>query len=206
MNLAQLHLDWGSSRYKGKVYRSYSLARAVWKDGKNTKEPVIKLGKLSEAEVTQWRQLLKTLKDPSSFFTSLDDICVEKHFAYLDVAIANAIWDEWHLDEVFPSQGKRRVSIATVARILTLNRCIDPGAKSYTPEWFRNTALPWMLDLDPAFINPSRIFRELAEIERQKDALCHHLWEVLSRNSPSAMTSLFYDLHEEESNRGHRGR
>ena len=38
VNLSKLHLDWGSSRYKGKVYRSYSLARPIWKDGKNRKE------------------------------------------------------------------------------------------------------------------------------------------------------------------------
>ena len=40
MDLSKLHLDWGSSRYKGKVYRSYSLARALWVDGKNKKEPI----------------------------------------------------------------------------------------------------------------------------------------------------------------------
>ena len=51
IDLSQLHLDWGSSRYKGKVYRSYSLARPLWVDGKNKKETVIKLGKLSDAEV-----------------------------------------------------------------------------------------------------------------------------------------------------------
>ncbi len=42
MDLSKLHLDWGSSRYKGKVYRSYNLARCVWVDGKNKKEPVFK--------------------------------------------------------------------------------------------------------------------------------------------------------------------
>ncbi len=194
MDISQLHLDWGSSRYKGKVYRSYSLARAVWKDGKNTKEPVIKLGKLSEAEVTQWRQLLTALKDPSCFLTSFDEICVEKHYAYLDVAIANAIWDDWGLDAVFAQDGKRRVRLATVARILTLNRCIEPCAKSTTPEWFRDTALPWLLDLEPSLLNASRIFRELAVIERHKEAICRFLFDSLSASAPSSMTSLFYDL------------
>ncbi len=94
MDISQLHLNWGSSRYKGKVYRSYSLARSVWKDGKNTKETLIPLGKLSEAEVGQWRQLLKALKDPTSFVTSVDEICVEQHYAYLDVASADALWEE----------------------------------------------------------------------------------------------------------------
>lgn len=194
IDLSQLHLDWGSSRYKGKVYRSYSLARALWADGKNKKETVIKLGKLSDAEVIQWRNLLKALKKPECFLTSFEDICTEKHYAYLDTAIANAIWDEWGLDVIFKNGGKRLVSIATVARILTINRCIDPAAKSKTPEWFRETALPWMLDINPSEINPSRIFRELAVIESHKNSICGYLFKQLNRSDSMSMKSLFYDL------------
>ncbi|MCP4553712.1 MAG: IS1634 family transposase [Bacteroidetes bacterium] len=194
MDLSELHLDWGSSRYKGKVYRSYSLARALWVDGKNKKETVIKLGKLSDAEVAKWRSLLKALKDPNCILTSFDDICVEKHYSYLDIAIANAIWDEWGLDSVFSKNGKRHVSIATVARILTINRCVDPVAKSKTPEWFQDTALPWMLDINPTEINPSRIFRELAIIEKHKDQICKYLFKQLSQSDSMSMKSLFYDL------------
>jgi len=194
IDLSQLHLDWGSSRYKGKVYRSYSLARALWVDGKNKKETVIKLGKLSDAQVVQWRNLLKALKKPECFLTSFEDICTEKHYAYLDTAIANAIWDEWGIDAVFQNDGKRLVSIATVARILTINRCINPAAKSKTPEWFRETALPWMLDINPSEINPSRIFRELAVIESHKDSICEFLFQHLIRSDSTAMKSLFYDL------------
>ena len=194
IDLSQLHLDWGSSRYKGKVYRSYSLARPLWVDGKNKKETVIKLGKLSDAEVGKWRNLLTALKKPDCFLTSFEDICTEKHYAYLDTAIANAIWDEWGLDAVFQNDGKRLVSIATVARILTINRCIDPSAKSKTPEWFRETALPWMLDINPSEINPSRIFRELAVIESHKDSICEFLFKQLNRSDSMSMKSLFYDL------------
>jgi transposase len=194
IDLSQLHLDWGSSRYKGKVYRSYSLARPLWVDGKNKKQPVIKLGKLSDAEVQKWRTLLKALKDPNSFLTSFEDICVEKHYAYLDVAVANAVWDDLGLDIVFQNDGKRLISIATVARILTINRCIDPASKSKTPEWFQETALPWMLDINPGEINPSRIFRELAVIESHKEAICKYLFRRFSQSDPASMKSLFYDL------------
>ena len=83
IDLSQLHLDWGSSRYKGKVYRSYSLARPLWVDGKNKKETVIKLGKYRMLQVMQWRNLLKAIKNPECFLTSFEDICVEKHYSYL---------------------------------------------------------------------------------------------------------------------------
>ena len=56
MDLSKLHLDWGASKYKGKVYRTYSLARSLWIDGKNKKETVINLGKLSDDQVIKWRR------------------------------------------------------------------------------------------------------------------------------------------------------
>jgi len=194
MDLSTLHLDWGSSRYKGKVYRSYNLARCVWVDGKNKKEPVIKLGKLSDCEVEKWRMLLKGIKNPDCFMTSFDDIVVEKHYAYLDVAVANAIWDELGLGKVFRKSGKRIVSIEKTARILTINRCIDPSTKSQTPAWFRETALPWMTGVNPSEFYPSRIFRDLTAIESHKEAICHFLFEQFSRSNSESMKSVFYDL------------
>ncbi len=194
MDLSKLHLDWGASRYKGKVYRSYSLARSLWVDGKNKKETIFKLGKLSDAEVVRWRNLLKALKKPKCFLTSFEDICVEKHYAYLDTAIANAIWEDYGLDTVFPKKGKRPVSVAEIARILTINRCVEPAAKSKTPEWFQETALPWMLDIKPGAINSSRIFRELEVIESYKDKICKYLFDRLNQSGPKSMKSFFYDL------------
>ena len=194
MDLSKLHLDCGASKYKGKVYRTYCLARSLWIDGKNKKETVIKLGKLSNDQVIEWRSLLKAFKDPNAYVTSFEDICTEKHFSYLDVAVANAIWDEWGLDKIFQNNGRRHISIAAIARILTINRCIDPVAKSKTPEWFRNTALTWTLDINPKEIYPSRIFRELAVIETHKDAICKQLFTQFNQLDFASMKSVFYDL------------
>lgn len=190
MDLAELHLHWGASQYKGKSYRSYSLARGYRENGKNRKEIVMKLGKLSETEAERWRKFLKAIKKPDAFLTTLDDLYVTIHYAYLDVATANAIWDEWGLDEVFPHNGKRVVPIATIARILSVNRCIDPAAKSQTPEWFHGTALPWLLDVNPELINASRIFRELDVIESHKEAICKHLFNRMRRDDPDSMTGV----------------
>jgi len=76
MDLAQLHLHWRVSRHKEKEYRSYSLAHAYRKDGKNRKEIVVKLGKLSEKDAERWRNFLKTIKNPGAFFTTHDNIVV----------------------------------------------------------------------------------------------------------------------------------
>jgi transposase len=194
VNLQDLHLHWGQCKYKGKSYRSYSLARAYRKDGRNRKEIIYKLGKLTEDEVVKWRSLLKGLKKPEAIVTTLDDIKVTEHYAYLDVATANAIWDYWQLDEVFQNNGKRDVKISSIARILAVNRCIDPVSKSQTPEWVVKTALPWMFDIDRHSINATRIFRELAIIESHKEAICEHIFNLLSIRNPESMDSVFYDL------------
>jgi len=194
MNLSELHLHFGTSQYKGKKYRSYSLAKPYRENGKNQKDIIVPLGKLTDEEANKWRYLLKALKKPDVFLTSFDDICVEKHFAYLDVAIANAVWERWGLDVVFQNDGKRLISIATIARILTINRCIDPAAKSKTPEWFKESALPWILGINPSEINPSRIFRELSVIESHKEEICRHLFKHFAQSDPSSIKSAFYDL------------
>ncbi len=194
INLAKLHLHWGTSQYKGKCYRSYSLARTYRKNGKNAKEIVLKLGKLSEAEVAQWRQLLSVFKTPGAFVTTLEDIVVSRHYAYLDVATANAIWAEWGLEPVFANAKKSALGAATIARILTVNRCIDPTSKSQTPPWFERTALPWLLALPVEELTAVRIFRALTAIEASKEALCRHLFTRLRQQQPEAMDSVFYDL------------
>jgi len=43
-------------------------------------------------------------------------------------------------------------------------------------------------------INTARIFRELGLIEKYKEAICKHLFNLLSRRNPDSMKSVFYDL------------
>ena len=194
MDLAKLHLHWGESQYQGKTYRSYSLARAYREDGKNRKETVVKLGKLSNREVNRWRDILQMIRNPDAFMTTADDLVVMNRYSYLDVSVVHAIWDEWGLDDVFKHNGRKDIDVAAIARILTVNRCLDPLAKSRTPGWFRGTALPWIMDTHPDSINTSRIFRELEVIEGHKESICEHLYKKFCLEDPEAMRSVFYDL------------
>ena len=194
MDLAELHLHWRSSKHKGTSYRSYSLARAYRIDGKNRKEICVKLGKLSDKAANKWRVLLKAIKKPDAFVATLDNIAVINHFAYLDIATVNAVWDYWKLDEVFQDNGMRNVKISNIARMLTINRCIDPVSKSQIPEWFKNTALPWILGVKGELISRSRIFRELEVIEEKKEEICAHIFNLINKRNPDSMQSIFYDL------------
>jgi len=107
MDLEKLHLHWRVSQYQGNAYRSYSLARSIRQDGKNRKEIVLKLGKLSEDEVMKWQTFLQFVKRPHSILTTISNIIVTHHYSYLDVAVVNELWDQWKLDDVFHSNGKR---------------------------------------------------------------------------------------------------
>ena len=161
MNIAFLHLHWGGGKYKGKQYKSYTLSRSVRENGKNNHKPEIKLGKLTDDEVRWWKKLLLILKNPSSVITTLEDIVSKKHYAYCDIAVVNKFWKYWKLDKAFKTTRKGEISLSTIAKILTINRCILPESKLGVTKWFKNTALPQLLDIEADKINNSRIFREL---------------------------------------------
>lgn len=194
LKLSELHLNWGACRYQGNTYRSYSLAKAVRKNGKNGKEIVVKLGKLDETEASRWRAYLAAIKKSDFFVSTLPDLIPLKHYNYLDVAVVNALWDEWQLDKPFGGAGKRKISVADIARILTIGRCLDPLSKSQSADWFGETALPWILDIKPQLIYSSRIFRDLAVIEDCKEAICDHLFNLIRKNDPDSLKHVFYDL------------
>jgi len=159
MDLKALHRHGRVSHSKGTPSRSYSLAHSYRHHGTHRKDIVLKLGKLADEEVGRWRERLQAAKTPPPFFTTLHDLTVTHLYPYLYVTVTNAVWQAWQLDTVFRPPGKRALSLARMARLLTLKRCIDPAAKSKTPDWFRDTALPWLLAIPPHVVNPSRIFR-----------------------------------------------
>jgi transposase len=193
MDLSKLHLHWGECRRGKHRYRSYSLARAYRLNGKNRKEIVLKLGKLTDQEVERWRSALQAAKDPASS----SDRRIVGHLDHLVVAACLETWNFWGLNEPFDSvktQRERDIPLATLAAALAINRCIDPVSKSRVSSWFRKTTLPFLLEVKPSEVNPSRIFRELTFIEECKDQICQHLCKKMIEAYPEDMDVLFYDL------------
>lgn len=194
VDISKTHLYWGACRQDGKEYRSYSLARSVRKNGKVQKEIVLKLGKLSDKEVQQWSLVLKTLKGKGSQMASLDDIVTEANYDYLNAAVLLETWHAWRLSDPFEDSSLRDIALWKVVATLVLNRCIDPKSKSQVPVWFKRTALPQMLGIDPAQMNSSRIFRELTAIDQLKPKICDYLYHEVTKRDPASMESVFYDL------------
>ena len=196
-DLSTLHLNWGGSTHKGVRYRSYSLARSYRENGKNRKEIVLKLGRLTDAEVREWKAALSAARNPQSSSISVENLIFESSRSYLDVAVVKEAWDSWGLDAIFNHTNQRKQRdqpLSVVAAALTINRCIDPASKSRVPFWYERTALPVIQNIYTATMNPSRIFRELACIEECRIPLCQHLYQKMLENCPEAMKELFYDL------------
>jgi transposase len=192
MDLKKLHLHWGACKRGRKIHKSYSLARSFRQDGKNRKETVVKLGKLTEEEAEQWRRLLQAAKTDAN----VADLVVLANYSHLDVAVMLEMWNFWGLSEVFDAgdERERTVPLSSLAAVLAMNRCVDPASKSRATVWFQQTALPFLLNVPPCEMNPSRVFRELPRIEACKDAIAQHLCKKMKEHYPEAMKEFFYDL------------
>ena len=194
MDISKAHLHWSACRREGKEYRSYSLARSFRENGKVRKEILLKLGKLTNKEVHQWKLTLDAAKGIKSDLVSFKDVVTESNYAYLDVAILLDTWRFWGLTELFREDSQREVPLWMVVATLVINRCIDPKSKSQVPVWFERTALPYLLNIDSSQMNSSRIFRELSIIDSLKSKIGDYLYHEVVRRDPSSMESVFYDL------------
>jgi len=195
MELAKLHLHWGACRRGKKEYKSYSLARAYREGGKNHKEIVFKIGKLSPPQVEQWHRALESVKNPLMNI-SAEDVTITSNRSYLDVAVILETWKSWGLSEIFDTaSGKKRdIPLSSLVALMVANRCVQPKSKSQVATWVQKTALPQLLQIKMSVFNSSRIFRELSAIEACRENISAHLFRKIMKDSPDSMKSLFYDL------------
>lgn len=187
-----IHLHTHQKRRGDKIYHYYSLAEAYREKGKNKRRILANLGALSDEEMIRIKSLCKALSNPGTFVTTRDDLFVERNYRYLDCAVINHLWDFWSLSALFPINSRKDVQTDHMARIFTINKCLDPGSKVKISKWYRETALEHILGTPYSKINKGRIFRELEEIEKQKEVLSKHLFHRI-RNLDSSHI-IFYDL------------
>ena len=59
-----MHLTYSDSKYKGKTYKSYSIAES-YRDGEKVRKRILwPIGKLSDIQAGQIRLICKTVKNP----------------------------------------------------------------------------------------------------------------------------------------------
>ena len=190
-----MHLGYSTSAYKGKTYKSYTIAES-YRDGKSVRKRVIwRLGKLTEQQAEQIKLILQVVQSEDQVVTRLKDIVVQESRAYLDIAVVNALWDQWQLDGAFNYDvTDSALPTHTMARILTINRCTDPCSHYSVPMWAKKTALAEVLGIDLLGLNDDKIYYELDKIHNNKVSIENYLFKRIYSDNPGAFDFVNYDL------------
>jgi len=181
--------------YKGQTYKSYSIAES-YREGNRVKKRILwRIGKLTEQQAEQIRLICKVVGDQDQLVTRLNDIVVQESKAYLDIALVSALWDRWNLDQAFDyAVTNSELSTSLVAKILTMNRCIDPCSHYSVPAWAAKTALEDVLNRDLCGLTDDKIYYELDKIAKNQISIENHLFKVTYGNNPESYRYVNYDL------------
>ena len=111
-------------------------------DGMPVHRVIANLGKLSPVEVGNLKRALeasrkgKSVVIPTASKPSASNGVMkpQDNLRYLDIAVLLDLWQRWGLgdllDELLPAGGSDVPASAVIAA-LTIQRCVDPGSKSY---------------------------------------------------------------------------
>jgi transposase len=190
-----MHLSYSFSTYKGKKYKSYTIAES-YREGKKVKKRTIwPVGKLTDAQAQQMRLILKVAQGKGKTVTQLEDIVVKESKAYLDIAVVNALWNYWQLDQAFDFDISASVlSTPLIAKILTINRCTAPCSHYSIPRWAEQTALAQVLDVDLSGLNDDKIYYELDKIHENHFSIENYLFKQTYTNNADSYQYINYDL------------
>ncbi|MFQ5976342.1 MAG: IS1634 family transposase [Candidatus Hydrothermarchaeales archaeon] len=168
---------------------SYRLGGAV------RKKILFPLGKLTDEQALKIRYILQVVKDPEKILVSLEDVIPLRSISYLDVAMVNQLWEEWDLSQGFKQElTESPLSTPLVAKILTINRCLEPCSHYGIPEWLTTTALAEILGCNLSGLNDDKIYYELNKIELNKKHLEDYLFRKTYKRDPGSYDFINYDL------------
>lgn len=190
-----MHLSYSTSNYKGQRYKSYSLAES-YREGPTVRKRIVwPIGKLTDQQAEQIKLILNVVQGGEDAVTRIRDLVVQDTKAYLDIALVNALWDQWELDKAFDFEvTSGSLPTHTVAKILTINRCTDPCAHYSIPTWANRTALGEVLGLDLSGLQEDKLYYELDKIDRNQISIENHLFRQTYRQAPRSFDFINYDL------------
>ena len=193
--VATMHLSYSTSSYKGQKYKSYSIAESYREGNTVRKRMIWPIGKLTDPQAEQIKLILTVVQGRDEVVTRLQDKVVQDTKAYLDIAMVNAIWDQWQLDKAFDYEVTTGpLPTQTVAKILTINRCTDPCAHYSVPVWANKTALREVLGIDLSGLNDDKLYYELDKIDQNQISIENHLFRQTYGQVPHSFDFVNYDL------------
>jgi len=178
------------------VYVYYMIAWYFRKSGKPFRDVIKHLGRLDEYQVEFYKNSIACLNnEPHVFPCKINEVFVRKSNEYLGCAVGIHFWDYWELSTVFERDSDQKdVSTGDIAKILTILRLVKPCSKNFTTELYRETCLPQLVGVSPLSYNKTRIFRELENIENQREELGKHIFNFARTKGYTKGELLFYDL------------
>jgi transposase len=190
-----MHLAYKTAKYKDKVYKSYYVAESYREGNKVKKRTIWSIGKLTETQKNQISLICKAFTDPNQAIAALKDIVVQESRPYLDLAIAEALWEEWKFSKAFKVNiTGSDIPTPLMAKILTINKCVAPCSHYSIPDWVQKTALPAILAHDFESLNDDKIYFELDKIDQNQIHLENHLFQQTYKKDKAAYDFVNYDL------------
>ena len=190
-----MHLSYSFSTYKGKKYKSYAIAESYRVGKKVKKRNIWPIGKLTDQQAAQIKLILKVAKGQDQVLTQLKHIVVKDSKAYLDIAVVNALWNYWQLDQAFDfEKTNSALSTPLVAKILTINRCTDPCSHYSVPKWAKQNALAQVLNTELGGLNDDKIYYELDKIHQNHFAIENYLFKQTYLKNSASYQYIDYDL------------
>lgn len=187
--------------------RRYEYAQLVEsfrrEDGSPSHRVIAHLGALSASEIANLKVAIAANREgkrvvlarPARLATGLPKVAA--NLRYLDIAVLLELWRLWGLPEILQEvmpPGEADVSSAAVVAALAIQRCVDPGSKLYSTQWFPRSALPELLGVPSAKFNNTRVHRVLDELDAATPALMAKLPRRYLGESDGAFAALFLDV------------
>lgn len=190
-----MHLSYKTAKYKDTIYTSYFIAESYREGGKVKKRVLWSIGKLSDSQKEKIHMICKTMSDPQQVLTTLDNISVVESRPFLDLAVANALWDEWEFSKAFRDPvTQSELSTDLIAKILTINKCVAPCSHYSIPQWAAQTSLSDVVRHPLENLNDDKIYYELDQIDANHRNLEDHLFRITYKKDKQSYELVNYDL------------
>jgi transposase len=180
-----LHNSPRTSKKRGRI-NYYSLATCYYDEGKNQKKIFYTIGELTQQEVENYKLFLSVLNGDiaRSNLVDIEQLVYEEDKSYLDVLALDLLWKKFDLHEIFDASlgNNRKLSTEHVARILTLNKMLEPTSKIRTITWFKSTLLAKIIGIEEKDYDKNKCFRELENIHKHKTKLEKHFLRFSKKN------------------------
>ena len=189
----KLHLKDCSFTRRGVRYPYYGIAESTFVDGKNQKKIIKYLGALTPMQAESYRNMLNGINEGKEGIIDIEDLEFEGRKDFLNVFVLHSLWEQLQLNKMFPVSPTKEVTTAQVAEILTIAKLLKPASNIKTVDWFNQTFLPNLLQIDETKYNRMKIFNELSLINLSQSSIEEHLLRFSRKATKGEFEIYFVD-------------